>query len=139
MIHGLALPLMNKGRRLQIGGLPTIVEHSPTHDLWVLGGVFLEHFVSIYDFDDKRLGFCEPSGSHGLTAAQTGDFSALQVGGGQVLNGSMLLLVVTLAIGGLAILAVILFFFYQGRGCEDPNAMMARSTYLQTEENQLED
>lgn len=29
-------------------------------EIWMLGGVFLEHFVTIFDFDNARLGFAEP-------------------------------------------------------------------------------
>lgn len=32
----------------------------PMADLWVLGGVFMEKFVVIFDFDQKRVGFAEP-------------------------------------------------------------------------------
>mmetsp|Transcript_133729 Transcript_133729/g.285965 ORF Transcript_133729/g.285965 Transcript_133729/m.285965 type:complete len:506 (+) Transcript_133729:80-1597(+) len=39
-------------RRLQLLG------ESPD-DLWMVGGVFLEHFVTIYDFDNARLGFAQ--------------------------------------------------------------------------------
>mmetsp|Transcript_42486 Transcript_42486/g.91249 ORF Transcript_42486/g.91249 Transcript_42486/m.91249 type:complete len:707 (+) Transcript_42486:81-2201(+) len=49
-------------RRLQaFGGMDMPMMEDPTADLWVLGGVFLEHFVSIFDFDNQRLGFCEPA------------------------------------------------------------------------------
>merc|ERR1712079_924847 len=29
-------------------------------DVWVLGGVFLERYVTIFDFDNARIGFAEP-------------------------------------------------------------------------------
>jgi hypothetical protein len=31
-------------------------------DLWVLGGPFLEHFVTIMDFENQRIGFAQPVG-----------------------------------------------------------------------------
>mmetsp|Transcript_89719 Transcript_89719/g.262299 ORF Transcript_89719/g.262299 Transcript_89719/m.262299 type:complete len:105 (-) Transcript_89719:78-392(-) len=31
-------------------------------ELWMLGGVFLEHFVLAFDFDHGRLGLGEPAG-----------------------------------------------------------------------------
>jgi len=34
-------------------------------DLWVLGGVFLERFVTIFDFDEGKIGFAEPSAAVG--------------------------------------------------------------------------
>lgn len=30
-------------------------------DVWVLGGVFLERFVTLFDFDQEQLGFAEPT------------------------------------------------------------------------------
>mmetsp|Transcript_172543 Transcript_172543/g.553149 ORF Transcript_172543/g.553149 Transcript_172543/m.553149 type:complete len:754 (+) Transcript_172543:151-2412(+) len=56
--EGAAKASLRSPRRLQFGGFEP---EDPTADLWVLGGVFLEHFVSIFDFDEERLGFCEPS------------------------------------------------------------------------------
>mmetsp|Transcript_109808 Transcript_109808/g.354270 ORF Transcript_109808/g.354270 Transcript_109808/m.354270 type:complete len:749 (+) Transcript_109808:69-2315(+) len=56
--QGAAKASLRSPRRLQFGGFQP---EDPTADLWVLGGVFLEHFVSIFDFDEERLGFCEPS------------------------------------------------------------------------------
>jgi len=60
--------LLGGGRRLQFGGLPIPIGilggeqlHNPQDDLWILGGVFLQHFVSIYDFEQERMGFCEPA------------------------------------------------------------------------------
>merc|ERR1712232_222527 len=32
---------------------------SPTEH-WMIGGMFLEHFVTIFDFDNARIGFAEP-------------------------------------------------------------------------------
>merc|ERR1712176_1390874 len=29
-------------------------------DVWVLGGIFLEHSVTCFDFDGERLGFADP-------------------------------------------------------------------------------
>merc|ERR1712129_303545 len=70
------------GRRLQNLGYPT----PPTdpNEYWMLGGVFLEHFVTIFDFDSVRLGFANPAaGLVGLSAATMGDISpgALQTAG----------------------------------------------------------
>jgi hypothetical protein len=53
-------------RRLQLippiltggnGGVP----EDPMADLWVLGGIFLERHVTIFDFDNARVGFAEPA------------------------------------------------------------------------------
>jgi len=30
-------------------------------DIWVLGGLFLERFVTVFDFDGARIGFAEPT------------------------------------------------------------------------------
>merc|ERR1712012_28021 len=30
---------------------------NPMEDVWMIGGVFLEHFVTIFDFDGERMGF----------------------------------------------------------------------------------
>jgi len=51
-------------RRLQtsiplLSGSRGMVEN-PMEDLWVLGGIFLERFVTCFDFDGHRLGFAEP-------------------------------------------------------------------------------
>jgi hypothetical protein len=32
------------------------------HEYWMLGGFFLEHFVTVFDFDNARLGFADPAG-----------------------------------------------------------------------------
>lgn len=37
------------------------MQENPMAELWVLGGVFMEKFVTIFDFDQKRVGFAEPS------------------------------------------------------------------------------
>mmetsp|Transcript_94905 Transcript_94905/g.241318 ORF Transcript_94905/g.241318 Transcript_94905/m.241318 type:complete len:722 (-) Transcript_94905:254-2419(-) len=68
-------------RRLQFGGLnlPLPGMKDPTEDLWVLGGVFLEHFVSIFDFDNAQLGFCEPSGAP-AAAVQPVSYRAVAAG-----------------------------------------------------------
>lgn len=44
-------------------GIPIISEpmEDPMADVWVLGGVFMERFVTIFDFDEARLGFAEPT------------------------------------------------------------------------------
>merc|ERR1712039_781481 len=34
----------------------------PMEDLWMIGGVFLERFVTVFDFEEGRIGFAEPSG-----------------------------------------------------------------------------
>jgi len=38
---------------------------SDPNELWMLGGMFLEHFVTIFDFDNARLGFAESAVSGG--------------------------------------------------------------------------
>jgi len=46
------------------GGGQTPTAHAPVADpneLWMIGGVFLEHFVTIFDFDNAQLGFAEPT------------------------------------------------------------------------------
>lgn len=62
------------GRRLQNLQYP-----SPATDpseYWMLGGVFLEHFTTIFDFDNARLGFANPpAGLIGLSATAIGDSS----------------------------------------------------------------
>jgi len=61
-----------QARRLQLpGGLagilggggapPPMPAEDPMAELWILGGVFLERFVAIFDFDESRLGFAEPA------------------------------------------------------------------------------
>jgi len=58
----------NNQRRLQpqqTMGIPMLppmvipVQVNPVQDLWVLGGVFMEKFVTIFDFDHKQVGFAE--------------------------------------------------------------------------------
>lgn len=61
-------PQLMPGRRLQLLPLrsPSAGEAAAVPDpaeLWILGGVFLEHFVSAFDFEHARLGFAEPSGA----------------------------------------------------------------------------
>merc|ERR1719330_1630892 len=46
-------------RRLQYGPMPM---EDPMEDLWMIGGVFLERYVTIFDFDEGRVGFAEPAG-----------------------------------------------------------------------------
>jgi len=46
------------GRRLQFGQ-PT---QDPMADVWMIGGVFLERYVTIFDFDGGQIGFAEPAG-----------------------------------------------------------------------------
>jgi len=66
--------LLGGGRRLQFG-LPLLdglfggpEMHDPQDDLWILGGVFLQHFVSIYDFEQERMGFCDAVGAPAVSA-----------------------------------------------------------------------
>jgi len=51
------------GRRLQFSS-----HADPMNDLWVLGGVFLQHYVTIFDFEQSRVGFAVPSGAADLAA-----------------------------------------------------------------------
>jgi len=61
------------GRRLQNLAYPTPA--TDPNEYWMLGGVFLEHFTTIFDFDNGRLGFASPPGGViGLSAA-VGDTS----------------------------------------------------------------
>merc|ERR1719410_1950033 len=46
-------------RRLQYGAMPM---EDPTEDLWMIGGVFLERYVTIFDLEEGRVGFAEPAG-----------------------------------------------------------------------------
>merc|ERR1719437_196992 len=43
----------------QYGPMPM---QEPTEDLWMIGGVFLERYVTIFDFDEGRVGFADPAG-----------------------------------------------------------------------------
>lgn len=40
-------------------------------ELWMLGGVFLEHFVTAFDFDHGRLGLGEPAGRKAASGQAT--------------------------------------------------------------------
>lgn len=53
---------MPAGGAMPMAGQPMEVplEANPMADVWVLGGVFMEKFVTIFDFDQKRVGFAEP-------------------------------------------------------------------------------
>jgi len=62
-----------RGRRLQrrllqqlvplrLQPLPHRPPELPVGDIWVLGGIFLERFVTVFDFDNGRMGFAEPTG-----------------------------------------------------------------------------
>lgn len=113
---------------MQFGGFPfgAVSQHSAMDDLWVLGGVFLQHFVSIYDFDKKRLGFCEPKamapslGSapemSGLSAisAPTSPAASAHQGFGQVLCG---ILVASFALLGIR--------FVRSKGSPNRQAVLA--------------
>mmetsp|Transcript_19661 Transcript_19661/g.34849 ORF Transcript_19661/g.34849 Transcript_19661/m.34849 type:complete len:648 (-) Transcript_19661:360-2303(-) len=44
---------------------PMAEQSGDDSDLWILGGVFLERFVTIFDFDQGRIGFAEPSDAAG--------------------------------------------------------------------------
>jgi hypothetical protein len=45
------------------GQAPVASEPVPSamDEPWMMGGVFLEHFVTIFDFDNARMGFAEPA------------------------------------------------------------------------------
>lgn len=51
---GGGMPMMGQPMMLPMQG------EDPVAGLWVLGGVFMEKFVTIFDFDRKRVGFAEP-------------------------------------------------------------------------------
>jgi len=65
------IPLPKGGRRLQeeIVSLPGTKDSTrlgPTkkevfEDLWVLGGVFIERFITILNFEENKVGFAEPA------------------------------------------------------------------------------
>jgi len=64
------------GRRLQNLQYPSPA--TDPNEYWMLGGVFLEHFTTIFDFDNGRLGFANPPGNAGLiglSATAMGDSS----------------------------------------------------------------
>lgn len=46
-------------QRLQLAGMPGL-SAGPMDDLWVLGGVFLERYLTAFDFDNARFGVAEP-------------------------------------------------------------------------------
>jgi hypothetical protein len=57
------IPLQQPGQMQPPGAMPIMaapMQQNPVEDLWVLGGVFMEKFVTIFDFDQKRVGFAEP-------------------------------------------------------------------------------
>jgi len=37
-----------------------LLGHAFEQEIWIIGAAFLEHFVTIFDFDKARLGFAEP-------------------------------------------------------------------------------
>jgi hypothetical protein len=39
----------------------SVAQPSATDEPWMIGGVFLEHFVTVFDFDNARMGFAEPA------------------------------------------------------------------------------
>lgn len=62
-------------RRLQsfpwpLGGESASAEPVQDDELWMLGGVFLEHFVVAFDYDHGRMGLGEPAGRR-LSEART--------------------------------------------------------------------
>merc|ERR1712136_319141 len=64
------------GRRLQNLQYPSPA--TDPNEYWMLGGVFLEHFTTIFDFDNGRLGFANAPGNTGLiglSATAVGDSS----------------------------------------------------------------
>jgi len=52
------------GRRLQGFGVPfgPPPPRDPLADVWMIGGVFLERYITIFDFDKAQIGFAEPKG-----------------------------------------------------------------------------
>jgi len=49
------------GQLLPSGGVSTVAQQDPADDVWVLGGVFLERLVTIFDFDNGLIGFAQPA------------------------------------------------------------------------------
>lgn len=76
-IFGPSSSQVASSRRLQFG-------QDPMEDLWMIGGVFLEHVVTIFDFDEGRLGFAEPAG--GIVPLETSRLNAVQTSGEMVLK-----------------------------------------------------
>jgi len=62
--HDPARPSSPTSRRLQADLL---------QNTWVLGGVFLKEFVTVLDFDNKRIGFADPAWSSPTAADEVGD------------------------------------------------------------------
>mmetsp|Transcript_56798 Transcript_56798/g.102011 ORF Transcript_56798/g.102011 Transcript_56798/m.102011 type:complete len:631 (+) Transcript_56798:1471-3363(+) len=105
---------------------------SDAGDMWVLGGVFLERFVTVFDFDQGRIGFGEPLAALGQSlntnVGSPVGFSALRgmesTGSGEAVRGPSDSLggatamtgvrVAGYAAGMLAVVALSLFFL--GRG-----------------------
>lgn len=69
-------------RRLQYGE-PNVM-HDPAEDLWMIGGVFLERFVTIFDFDNGRLGFAEPAA--GVVPLSTSRLNAVNLQGDAIMK-----------------------------------------------------
>lgn len=85
-----------QARRLQLPGIAGIlgggggphpampVEEDPTAELWILGGVFLERFVAVFDFDEGRFGLAEPAADVAVPATiQRSDATPLLRGDAQ--------------------------------------------------------
>lgn len=105
--------LSSPSRRAQLLLPFPFTERDPMADVWVLGGVFLERFVVVFDFDQGRLGFAEPAQAeaHGFSPTQrwhmsdTSQTSSLDVpvaGKSQASSGASAL-VFALAAAGLLI------------------------------------
>merc|ERR1719384_2171128 len=74
LLDSLFGPSELSGRRLQFGA-------EPEEDIWMIGGVFLEHFVTIFDFDKAQIGFAEPAGGvHALTPSSLSALPATRAG-----------------------------------------------------------
>ncbi|CAE8625679.1 unnamed protein product [Polarella glacialis] len=121
---------------------------SDAGDMWVLGGVFLERFVTVFDFDQGRIGFGEPLAALGQSlntnVGSPVGFSALRgmesTGSGEAVRGPSDSLggatamtgvrVAGYAAGMLAVVALSLFFL--GRGVSQREASFDRMEQMET-------
>jgi hypothetical protein len=58
--HGGAPPLSKPGQLPASEPAAAARPVAAMDEPWMIGGVFLEHFVTIFDFDNARMGFAEP-------------------------------------------------------------------------------
>lgn len=59
-LQPMIIPIFSPGDDSATGALGAAEPQDPGDDVWVLGGVFLERFVTVFDFDKGQLGVGEP-------------------------------------------------------------------------------